>query len=185
MGRRSRKRSLSGEQGGRAAIDAGEGGNASSSRAERDAERRRRRAEAAASDARGGRSARRGTRERPQAPWGSFPLSELVVLLAVVLGIAGLIVWGRQGVIMLFAAFALGSLAGLELAVREHFAGYRSHSSLLAACVAFVTGAVVVVAVPGPGPRVPPIILAVAVFCLAFWLLREAFKRRSGGLGFR
>ena len=30
---------------------------------------------------------------------------------------------------MLIAGLVLGSLAGLELAAREHFAGYRSHSS--------------------------------------------------------
>jgi hypothetical protein len=52
------------------------------------AERRRRRAEAVAASQRGGRG-RRGTRERPQAPWGSFPVTELVVLLALVLAVAG------------------------------------------------------------------------------------------------
>lgn len=187
MGKRSRKRSLTGEAGARPPGDAHRAGEPPSSRAERDAERRRRRAQDAAAPEgrRGRRSSRRGTRERPQAPWGSFPLSELVVLLALVIGIAGLIVWGDQGRIMLVAAFALGGLAGLELAVREHFAGYRSHSSLLAACTAFGAGAVVVIAVPGPAPRVPTVVVAIVVFAVAFWLFREAFKRRSGGLGFR
>src|SRR5688500_12660654 len=107
MGRRSRKRGRTGEA---APSRAGGGAQARSSRAERDAERRRRRADAVAASARGGGSARptrRGTRERPPAPWGSFPLSELVVLLALVIGIAGLIVWGEQGPIMLLAGFAL------------------------------------------------------------------------------
>ena len=49
---------------------------------------------------------------------------------------------------MLIAGLVLGSLAGLELAAREHFAGYRSHSSLLAACAAFATGALIVIALP-------------------------------------
>jgi uncharacterized membrane protein YhiD involved in acid resistance len=89
---------------------------------------------------------------------------------------------------MLIAGLVLGSLAGLELAAREHFAGYRSHSSLLAACAAFATGALVVIALPGPVNEAPMAIVAAAVigvFALAFWLLRGAFKRRSGGLGFR
>jgi len=186
MGRRSRKRSLTGDPSA-ASGEHQEETSAATSRAERDAERRRRNAQAAAAaqGAARGPAGRRGTRERPEAPWGSFPLSELVILLALVLGVAGLIVWGEQGRIMLVAAFALGGLAGLELAVREHFAGYRSHSSLLAACAAFVAGAGVVVVVPGPAPRVPTAVVAVLVFAIAFWLLREAFKRRSGGLGFR
>jgi hypothetical protein len=167
-------------------VDSAGAGAGPSSRAERDAERRRRRAEAAAAGSepiRAGR--RRGTRERPKAPWGSFPLTELVVLLALVLGIAGLIVWGEQGQIMLLAGFALGSLAGLELAGREHFAGYRSHSTLLAASTGVAAGALVVVVVPGPGPRLPTLAVGLVVFAVGFWLLREAFKRRSGGLGFR
>ena len=36
---------------------------------------------------------------------------------------------------------ALGSLAGLELSVREHFAGYKSHSTVLAGTVAVVAAA--------------------------------------------
>jgi hypothetical protein len=201
MGKRSRKRRLS--EGGSGPTERGAGrperpdGSsagadssgaeaAPSSRAERDAERRRRRAEAAAAGSeppRGGR--RRGTRERPRPPWGSFPLTELVVLLALILGVAGLIVWREQGQVMLLAGFALGSLAGLELATREHFAGYRSHSTLLAACAGVAAGALVVVAVPGAGPRLPTLAVGLVIFAVGFWLFREAFKRRSGGLGFR
>ena len=52
------------------------------------AERRRRRAEAVAASQRGG-TGRRGAQERPQAPWDGFPVTELVVLLALVLAVAG------------------------------------------------------------------------------------------------
>jgi hypothetical protein len=88
---------------------------------------------------------------------------------------------------MLIAGLVLGSLAGLELAAREHFAGYRSHSSLLAACAAFATGALVVIALPGPVNEAPMAIVAAAVigvFALALWLLRWP-SSDSGGLGFR
>ena len=40
---------------------------------------------------------------------------------------------------MLGVGLVLGSLAGLELSVREHFAGYRSHTLLLAAAVGVAT----------------------------------------------
>lgn len=118
----------------------------------------------------------------PPAPWGSFPLVELCVLLALVLGIAGIVVWGRQGQIMLACAASVGSLAGLELAIREHWAGYRSHTSVLAGvggvaamALCFFLGA----------PQAVLVGAGVAVFAIGFWLLRGVFRRRSGGLSFR
>ena len=142
-----------------------------STRAERDAAR-------AASSA-----PRRKTSERPPAPWGSFPLSELVILLGLVL-----ILWGAArgsgGEEMLAAGLVIASLGGGELALREHLGGYRSHSSLLAGVAAFV--AVTVVAL-GFGPvRVWVLVaLGALVFGGTFYAMRELFKRRSGGLGFR
>jgi hypothetical protein len=155
MGRRSRKR--------------GE-----STRAERDAARRERAATP---------TPRRATAERPPAPWGHFPLSELVILLGLVL-----ILWGAArgsgGEEMLAAGLVIASLGGGELALREHLGGYRSHSSLLAGVAAFV--AVTVVAL-GLGPVKIWILLVVGVLVFAgtFYAMREIFKRRSGGLGFR
>src|SRR5919198_6307735 len=54
-------------------------------------------------------------RPRPPAPWGSFPLVELVVLLSLVLLVAGFFLQGARGVTMIIAGVTLGSLAGLEL----------------------------------------------------------------------
>ena len=155
MGRRSRKR--------------GE-----STRAERDAARRER----AASPQR-----RRSTSQRPPAPWGDLPLSELVILLGLVL-----ILWGAArgsgGEEMLVAGLVIASLGGGELALREHLAGYRSHSSLLAGVAAFVAVSVVALGL-GPVKVWLLVVLGVAVFAGTFYGMRELFKRRSGGLGFR
>src|SRR3954453_3284189 len=76
---------------------------------------------------------RRATRERPPAPWGSFPLTELVVLLAIVVGVIGFVTINtHRGKVMSTAAAVLCSLGGLENSIREHFAGFKSHSTLLA-----------------------------------------------------
>ena len=77
----------------------------------------------------------------PKAPWGSFPLTELVVLVALVLLVLGFVVPPPRGAIMLGAGLALGSLAGLELAIREHLAGSyeRVARSLDARPVSLVT----------------------------------------------
>ena len=125
---------------------------------------------------------RRRRGERPQAPWGSFPLVELCVLLALIIGVAGFVTGGDRGGIMLAAAAALGSLAGLELAIREHVAGYRSHTTVLAAAPAVVTMGVLFFA---GAPQIAMLGAGIGVFATAFWALRELFKRRSGGYGFR
>jgi hypothetical protein len=155
MGRRSRKRG-------------------DSTRAERDAARRER-AESA--------HPRRSTSERPAAPWGGFPLSEFVIFLGIVL-----ILWGAasgsDGGEMLVAGLVIASLGGGELALREHMAGYRSHSSLLAGLAAFVVVSVVALGL-GPVRVWILLVLGAGVFGATFYAMRELFKRRSGGLGFR
>jgi hypothetical protein len=109
---------------------------------------------------------------------------ELVILLGLVLLVAGFFVQGNRGLTMIAAGVALASLAGLELSVREHLAGYRSHSTVLA-------GVVTVVALAAGFFLLPASLLAVnvligaLVFGVCFYALREVFKRRSGGLGFR
>jgi hypothetical protein len=74
-------------------------------------------------------------------------------------------------------------LGGLEVAVREHFAGYRSHTSLLAGAVFVVTtGAVFYLA-----DQILAVALAIGAvaFAITFYLARRAFQRASGGLSFR
>ena len=131
---------------------------------------------------------RRATREKPPAPWGSFPLTELVVLLALILGVFGFISLDtHRGKVMVLAAMVLGSLGGLEVSIREHFAGYRSHSALLAGvCTIAVEAPLFFFVTKPPGLAVGlRLVVGVVVFGLAFHLLRRAFQRRTGGIGFR
>jgi hypothetical protein len=122
--------------------------------------------------------------ERPKAPWHPFPLVELCVLVGIVLIVIGLIVGfdSDRGQLALVCGVLLASLGGLDTAVREHFNGYKSHSSVLAGLPGVVAAAVLFFA------RAPWIAVAVGaalVFALAFWGFRTAFRRRSGGLSFR
>lgn len=174
MGKRSRKRT--------GAAPAESSPEQATTRAERDAARARRAAAASApgSDLR----SRRSRSERPPAPWGSFPLVELCVLLGIILLIAGFITGDTRGATMVLAGLVLGSLGGLELAIREHFGGYRSHSTLLAGTVAILSGTLVAVI---SGTILLPVLVGVAVgvFAVCFFLFRRVFRRRSGGLSFR
>lgn len=169
------------------------GAQRGATRAERDAARRAR-AESAPSSAAGRRSGRSGARERPPPPWGSFPLTELVTLLGIVLAVGGLVVGVEEnrGRTMLVAGIALGALAGLETSIRDHFAGYRSHTTLLAGFLAIlalvaITFGLKAVAPGLAGPVAFTIALAVGaiVFTIAFVALRRVFQRRSGGLSYR
>ncbi len=77
----------------------------------------------------------------------------------------------------------LAGLGGLEVSAREHFAGYRSHTTLLAGTVfVIVTGGIFYLA-----GLVLAVALAVGVtaFAASFYLLRRAFQRASGGLSFK
>jgi hypothetical protein len=118
--------------------------------------------------------------ERPPAPWGSFPLAELVVLAGLVMLVIGIV---GQDPTKIGVGVVLGGLGGLEVSVREHFAGYRSHTTLLA-------GTVFVLTVGGLF-YLAGLILAVCLgagavaFIVALALLRRAFQKASGGLSFK
>ncbi len=77
----------------------------------------------------------------------------------------------------------LAGLGGLEVSVREHFAGYRSHTTLLAGLVfVIVTGGLFYL-----GGLILALCLAVGAvaFIASFLALRRAFQRASGGLSFK
>jgi hypothetical protein len=118
--------------------------------------------------------------DRPPAPWGKFPLAELTILAGIVSLAIG-VIGGRTTAIGL--GIALAGLGGMEVAIREHFAGYRSHTTLLAGTVfVFTVGGLYYAA-----HQILALALAVGAvaFAIAFYLARRAFQRASGGLSFR
>ncbi len=125
-------------------------------------------------------STKTGPEERPPAPWGNFPLAELTVLAGIVMLAIGAI-GGHPTAIGV--GVVLAGLGGLEVSAREHFAGYRSHTTLLAGTVfVLVTGGLFYL-----GGLILAICLAVGAtaFLASFIALRRAFQRASGGLSFK
>lgn len=118
--------------------------------------------------------------ERPPAPWGAVPLAELVILAGIVSLLIGIV---GQHPTAIGIGVALAGLGGIEVAIREHFAGYRSHSTLLAGFVAVA----VAVALLYVGNQIIAVCLGAGAitFAAAFYLARRAFQRASGGLSFR
>jgi hypothetical protein len=119
--------------------------------------------------------------QRPPAPWGSFPLVELMVLVGLAMFVVGFFLLdGSGGSTVFVVGLAIASLAGLELSIREHFGGYRSHSLLLAGALGLAT-MLAASYLAGFSPTVG-IVAGAAVAVLGFWALTAAFRRRSGRL---
>lgn len=127
----------------------------------------------------GARRVRGGLDERPPAPWGNVPLVELVVLAGIVLLIAGFVVHGSKGTAMIAAGIVLCSVAGLELSVREHFAGYRSHTLVLSGGVGVAVLAGLAFGVRSLWLPIA-LLIAVAAFGATAIMLTRVFRRRSG-----
>ena len=113
--------------------------------------------------------------DRPKPPWHPVPLIEIAVLVGIVCIVVGVITNDTtRGKTLLVLGFALGSLGGLDTALREHFGGYRSHTLVLALAPAVAVTVLLVVA-QAPPFVIPPV--AVALFGVAFILLRGAWTR--------
>jgi hypothetical protein len=166
----------------------GSGTATESTRAERDAARRRRAEERRPGKAEPVKRSRPGhvsAEDRPPPIWAPFPLTELVTFAGIVLMVWGILTGpGADANRRLGAGLAIASLAGLELAVREHVTGFRSHSALLAGATG-VTVMVVLGLGLGVGPLGVVVVAGILAFAGAFVGLRRLFKVKSGGLSFR
>jgi hypothetical protein len=73
--------------------------------------------------------------ERPQAPWHPLPLSELLILVGAIGAAFGLFRLSDGGIShggpALFAGIAAVLIGTVEVTLREHLSGYRSHTLLL------------------------------------------------------
>jgi hypothetical protein len=70
--------------------------------------------------------------KRPQAPWHPLPLSELLILVGAIGVVVGLGRGISHGVAPLVAGIAAVLVGTVEVTLREHLGGYRSHTMILA-----------------------------------------------------
>jgi hypothetical protein len=123
------------------------------------------------------RGGRASIEDRPKPPWHPVPLVELCVLVGIVLLVLGALnLRSDRGKLLLVLGMALGSLGGLDTALREHLAGYRSHTTVIASLPA-VTTAAVAYFIGAPWPVI--VIAAALVLAGVFWWMRRVFMRRA------
>jgi hypothetical protein len=110
--------------------------------------------------------------ERPEGLFGGLPVSELGILIGVIaLGIG---FFSGGGPVLIVGIVVLG-LAVLEVTGREHFSGYRSHTTMLAAVPAVAAESLIVLVFGAPRQRALLILFVVPMFAVLFWLLRRRF----------
>jgi hypothetical protein len=116
----------------------------------------------------------------PPNPFGGFPVSEVAIFA----GIVGVVVGALASApVALAVGVVVCTLGVVEVTAREHFSGYRSHATLLAAIPAIGIG-IGIVAIIGDGsirrglsgPNRAVLLVIVPVFALLFWLLSKRFR---------
>jgi hypothetical protein len=111
--------------------------------------------------------------ERPESPFGGLPISEVLILVGAVGAVYGLIS-------SVAAALAVGlvacTLGVVEFSAREHFSGYRSHTTMLAAIPAIGAGIALIALLGGSLRRGLLLAVVIPVFVGCFWLLRKRFR---------
>ena len=114
---------------------------------------------------------------RPRAPWHPFPLVELCVLAGIVLLVLGLFSSDTpRGRAMIVTGLALGSLGGLDTAAREHFAGFKPHTLVLAGVPTVVLAGVLYFL---RAPWIAVLIGAAVTLAVSCRLLWQAYRRRA------
>ena len=126
-------------------------------------------------------AAQSSRRERPQAPWHPLPLSELLILVGAIGTVVGLQKGVSHGAAPLLVGLAAVVVGTVEVTLREHLSGFRSHAALLSLLAAVVvhTAVVLIVAAFTSTPRalnVALLALDAAVFAAVFKLLRARFR---------
>jgi hypothetical protein len=111
--------------------------------------------------------------ERPPGLFGAVPVSEIAILAGGISATVGIIQSGGPALIVGLIVCALGVI---EVTAREHFSGFRSHTSLLAGIPAVAAGALFS-ALVHPRQRGLLLLVIVPVFAVLFWVLRDRFQR--------
>ena len=115
--------------------------------------------------------------DRPQSLWHPLPLSELLILVGAIGTIVGFSRGLSHGGAPLFAGLAAVAIGTVEVTLREHLSGYRSHAIILAALPVIVLDTLLVLLVTpfGTALKLAMLVLDLGLFLFVYRLLRARF----------
>lgn len=115
--------------------------------------------------------------ERPPSPFAGLPVSEFLILAGGVAFVVGGIpvLSGQSPGPALLVGIIVVALGVIEVTGREHFSGYRSHTTLLAAIPTVGVEFALVSSVRSHATRGALLVVIVPVFAGLFFVLRRAF----------
>ena len=111
--------------------------------------------------------------ERPLGIFGGVPVSEFAILAGMVALVVGMFEHGGPALEVGIIVMALGVT---EVTAREHFSGFRSHTSLLALMPAVILETLYASVVGVPNQRILLLVPVLPIFALCYWLLRRHFR---------
>jgi hypothetical protein len=125
--------------------------------------------------------------DRPHAPWHPLPLSELLIFVG---AIGAVVAWLRgpaSNGALLGASIGAVVIGTVEVTLREHLGGFRSHTLMLSVLPAIVFHSAVVLVVLAVANRAPswlslallPIDVALVVVCYKLLRARYVDARRE------
>lgn len=111
--------------------------------------------------------------ERPQGIFGGVPVSEFAIFAGLVALVIGMLDHGGPALEVGIIVMALGVT---EVIAREHFSGFRSHTTLLALMPAVIVEAIYALVIGTPRQRLLLLAPVIPIFALCYWLLRRHFR---------
>lgn len=93
--------------------------------------------------------------------------------------IVGLVQGGSQGLTLIGGGMALAIVAGLDTSIREHFAGYHEHSSLLAGFPATCALGIGFFFLREPWGQATTLIVGLVLFVVLHLVLAKQFRNRA------
>jgi len=111
---------------------------------------------------------------RPHAIWAPFPLTEIGMAAGIAILATGYFSDGRRAAWLLGIGALVLAVVSAELSLREHFAGFRSHTLLLALLPVVALHATIVLAITDDyGGQLGLAVDVVIAGALAWWLHRR------------
>ena len=111
--------------------------------------------------------------ERPAGIFGGVPVSEFAIFAGLVCLVVGMINHG--GSVLELGVIVMG-LGVTEVTAREHFSGFKSHTTLLALMPAVIVEALYALVVGVPNQRILLLVPVIPIFGVSYLVLRRHFR---------